>query len=103
MRVATWVVVGAVLAGCAAVDRAEMSTFEPLGDGRFRFKARADSLVYRIDSPEAEVERLRWLSLYLTDNNLCPRGFEVLTRSVVAVNAGLAMVHDVYYDLRCKN
>jgi len=90
------------VAGCAAIDRPEMSSFEPFADGRFVFRARADSLAYRLDSPDGEAERMRWLSAYLGENSLCAAGFSIEERKVVAISTGLATVHDLYYRGRCK-
>lgn len=97
----------ATLAACSTIDRVEMSRFEPdgvrEGTRAFRFYARADSLVYRNDSPDGEAERMRWLERYVRENAFCKGEYIIESRDVVAINTGLATAHDLFYKGRCKN
>ena len=93
------------LAGCATIDRPAMTKFEPTGtaDGArtFKYTARAD-VIYRHDDPNAEAERMRWLDLYMAENRFCPMGYSIISRDAIAIDVGLATVHDIYYHGRCK-
>ena len=95
-----------LLTACATVDRPELSSFEPTGIDNgvrtFKYRARADSLVYRVDTPTGEAERIRWLELYLTENSFCPSGYVITSRETVVVSRGIGDMHDVFYLGRCK-
>jgi hypothetical protein len=103
---ASLVIAALLLTGCAAIDRPELSRFEPDGtqEGQraFRFYARADSLIYRVDTPEGEAARMRWLDSYIDENKFCARGYQIDSREIVTISTGLANVHDLFYKGRCK-
>ena len=95
------------LAGCATVDRPQLSRFEPLGQEAgvktFKFTARADPWIYPVDTPAGEGARMQWLESYLAENSFCAKGHEITSRDVVAIEVGLGKVHDVFYRGRCKS
>ncbi|MGE0256922.1 MAG: hypothetical protein AB7N54_20260 [Alphaproteobacteria bacterium] len=92
-----------ILAGCAAVDRQEMSEFEPLEGGKFRYEVVAD-VVYPAGSDSAETERMAWLATWLEGNKLCPAGYEITERKPVLIReALLGPVHRIYYTGHCKD
>lgn len=93
----------ALLTSCATIDRPHLSSFEPIGASEFRFKARADAMVYREDTTDGEEERMRWLQQYLTDNGICPTGYDIVSRRVVIVAERLmGRINDIFYTGRCR-
>ncbi len=90
------------MAGCALVDRPELTRFEPVGMSEFRYVARTDEWVYPLESMDAEAERMRWLEMYLKDNAMCASGYEIVSRRPVVMSNNFKPIHDVYYAGRCK-
>lgn len=92
------------LAGCAAMDRADLTYLEPLREDAsyryFKFKAFAD-LVYPLDSESGERTRMEWLETWLDDNGLAGKKYEVVSRVPVVKNKGLfGDTHDVFYEVK---
>ena len=91
-----------LLAGCIpfpALDRPYISSFQPAENGAV-FRARANH-TYPEDSERAERMRRRWLDETMQTNQLCPNGYEVAKRQVVAVPHALGTLYDIYYHARC--
>ncbi len=89
------------LMGCSAHDTIFDTRFRPLSDGTFQYEAVAGPLTPH-DSSSAESNRLSRLKLYLTDNDLCPGGYEIFERKVIReYNLGAAGSR-IYYRVRCK-
>lgn len=85
------------LAGCATIDRGVVSDFRPTGPTTFVYRAQAGALDYPAGSPAAEQVRMDWLRTWLTDNAMCPGGYEITKRQEVAIGFG-ARIH---YTGRC--
>ena len=78
-----------------------MTQFTPEADGTFTYRARAGG-TYRLDDPEAEATRIRWLAQYLGDNGLCANGYEITDRETVVVTTGMfGGMQDVIYRGEC--
>ena len=91
-----------ILSGCTTdLDKPSLTEFYPHDDG-FRYKA-STALGYEPDNPKAEEYRIRWLNEYVTDNHVCPSGFDVVKRKVVVKReAPLATIADILYEGKCK-
>jgi len=91
MRVAL-AMISFLLAGCEAIDRPAMSSFEPNADGTFRFEAMKGA-----DGIYSDEDRLGWLQTYLNNNDMCRDGYSVLeTKNVLVQKAWLG---DVYRQI----
>ncbi len=75
--------------------------FKPLSDGTFEYEAVAGPF-YPPKSASAEANRLLRLKLYLTDNDLCPGGYEVFERIAIREYGSDALAHRIHYRVRCK-
>lgn len=92
-----------LLAACSSIDRANLTEFQPMGDGTFRYEAAAASIGRDPSDPIAEAERMRWLETYLADNTLCPAGYEITDRTAVLTQQGLlGDGYRIYYTGTCK-
>lgn len=90
------------LAACAGVERANLTEFEPLGDGHFRYEAAADSISYPPESQAAEAKRMEWLEGYLADNSYCPDGYLISSREVVLKHEALIGTgYQIFYRGEC--
>jgi hypothetical protein len=79
-----WVtIMGGLLAGCAS--KADVSHFEPLPNGEFQFEAKADSNFNPPQDGKGEWTRMQWFEEYLSENRLCPNGYEIAERNTTLV------------------
>lgn len=85
------------MTGCATIDRGAVSDFRPSGPTTFEYRAQAGALDYPADSPAAEQVRMDWLRTWLTDNEMCPAGYQIIERHEVKIGFG-ARIH---YTGRC--
>lgn len=91
-----------LLGGCSALDRQELTSFEPLPNKKFRYEAKTDA-IYRHDTAAGERTRLSWLEKYLRDNQLCSGGYVIEQRKAVLIRrAALAQLYNIIYYGRCK-
>ena len=94
------------LGGCAAGDKAVMTSFAPETSGTWRFTARAADLQYPPDSASAEETRLDWLREDVINNRACPPNgaFKVERRTVIhkATSYIGVKTYDVIYDVVCE-
>jgi hypothetical protein len=90
-----------LLTGCAA-DLVKEGNFEPLGDGRFKFRTYGDG-AFPESSAESERLRTEALTSILEQNSMCPNGHEVTERKAILKKTGIfgGQVHDIYYYGRC--
>jgi hypothetical protein len=100
------IVILLLLVGCSSLDRPYMSSFEPFTDNggqtTFRFRAHTASIPYPEDSKEGEAVRKTWLEKYLSLNNLCQNGYEIIERKVVMRAETFAgPARTIYYTGRC--
>jgi hypothetical protein len=95
----------AVLAGCGAArpgDEPPLTRFEAHSKNEFTFEARA-GIEYPEDSEEAEATRMQWLGQALADRGMCPGGYEITGRTLVAAKEeALGQTHNVAYHGKCK-
>ncbi len=89
------------LMGCTAHTPGYDTTFRPLDDGTFQYEALGGRF-YPPESAAAEANRLSRLKLYLTDNDLCPGGYEVFGRKVIREAPGHSSLSRIFYRVRCK-
>jgi hypothetical protein len=86
------------LAACKALpDKPAVSKFYPVGDSGFHYEAWA-SAAHPDYSARAEAARIRQLATYLSDDHLCPKGYEITARRIVGINGNFALVS---YDGVC--
>ena len=86
------------LAACKQLpDKPAVSKFYPVGDNGFHYEAWATA-AHPDYSPKAEAARMRQLGVYLSDDHLCPKGYEITGRRIVGVNGNFALVS---YDGVC--
>jgi hypothetical protein len=93
----------ATISGCAmhtAGLKTEFTDFEPTEQG-FRYRGLANA-IYEIDTEDGEAWRMEILQSYLTDNDICPKGYEITSRKPVVVNGKGGSVYWVHYQGRCK-
>ena len=104
MTKATPLLIAAVLAGCAAMDRPAQSKFEPTrepdGVRSFMFRVQ-ESVFWRDDDPAGRAEHIRWLELYLAENNYCGRGYTITNRDIIIVKTFAGDQKTVHYTGRC--
>lgn len=88
-----------LLGGCAeSMDRITATDFMPAPDGSgFTFKTLIAPQYP--DSPEGEASRMKMLESWLTDNNVCARGYDIVNRQVIKRSV---FVQDIYYSGKCK-
>ena len=85
------------------LERLSQTEFTPIGNSAFEYKALASPVLRPEDSSDAELERIVWLERYLTDNGLCPYGYEIIERRTVLLVTGLlGASYDIFYTGRCK-
>lgn len=84
--------------GCASnLDKLEKTTFEPGPNGAFQMIVRDQGIDFTED------DRLGWLNEYVTDNNLCPAGYQITDRKqIVQEHALLGDILEVIYEGKCK-
>ena len=97
MRRVVIVMVLSSMVGCASLDRPKLTQFEPTRSG-FRYAVGAASYQYPVDSESAERTRMDWLETYLKEEEVCPTGYEMVSREVRQVGVGGQIV----YVGRCK-
>src|SRR6218665_629936 len=90
----------ALLLGCATLEK-DFTTFEPLrtagGDQVYRFKTMAGTNAAH-DSASAEATRMEVLGMWLKDNGLEGRPYEILARQLVVKSSGaFGTVHEIFY------
>ena len=98
----SWLVI-ALLSGCAgAADEPPLTRFEALSNTEFTFEARA-GMEYPEDSEQAEATRMQWLEQALADRGMCPNGYAITGRTLVAAKEeALGQTHNVAYHGKCK-
>ncbi|MFN4360538.1 MAG: hypothetical protein ACK4F4_07420 [Hylemonella sp.] len=94
-----------LLLGCATLEK-DFTTFEPLRtEGPYqiyRFKAMAGTNAAH-DSASAEAIRMEVLGMWLKDNGLEGRPYDILDRQLVVRSTGaFGTVHEIFYDVRVK-
>ena len=92
-----YIITSLLLTGCASYDLAVGSEFKPTNHG-FEYNVASD-LAYPLTSEKAEGQRINQLNKYITNNNICSRGYIVTKRTVVKVSK---FNHRVYYDGSCN-
>ena len=101
LKPAAWLL-AVVAAGCAAGGEPPLTKFEALSDDEFTFEARA-GVEYPEDDPEAEATRMKWLEQALADRRMCPKGYEITEKTVVAAEEqALGQTRNVAYHGVCK-
>src|ERR1051325_4125374 len=70
------------IAGCDGKEP-PLTRLDQGSEQEFTFEARAD-LEHPEDDAKAEATRMEWLSKALADNDLCPNGYTITGRKVVA-------------------
>ena len=97
---AAWLL-AALTAGCAGAEP-PLTKFDALSKDEFTFEARA-GVEYPEDDPEAEATRMKWLERALADRQMCPGGYEITDRTLVAAEEeALGQTHNVAYHGICK-
>jgi hypothetical protein len=85
-------------AGCApAMDRITATDFEPTGNDGFKFRTMIAPQYP--DNAMGETARMDMLQGWLTNNSMCPRGYDITSRQAVQRSV---FVSDVFYNGRCK-
>ena len=91
----------ALTAGCAGAEP-PLTKFEALSNNEFTFEARAD-VEYPEDDADAEAARMKWLEQALADRQMCPDGYRITDRTLVAAQEeALGQTHNVAYHGVCK-
>jgi hypothetical protein len=89
------------IGGCAS-DEPPLTKFEQVSDNEFKFEARV-GLEYPEDDPEAEATRMAWLEEILAERHLCPNGYTITGRTVVAAEEeAIGQTHNMAYHGVCK-
>lgn len=92
------------LQGCSSMDRQAYTNFEPYSVPNnvkyFKYFSKSD-IVYPADTKEGELVRMKWLGMWLEDNNYCPGGYEILERKEVSTG-GWKAAANIYYTGKCK-
>lgn len=100
LRVAAWLL-AALTAGWAGAEP-PLTKFEALLKDEFTFEARAD-IRYPDDDPDAEATRVKWLERALADRQMCPDGYGITDRTLVAAEEeALGQTHNVADHGICK-
>lgn len=94
--------------GCATMpvdwDRRETTTFVPIEANeekqRFLFSA-GTGIPYPANNPTAEKVRHKWIEKWMELNNVCPDGYEVLSRKAVKFDDHPEAIK-LHYELQCK-
>lgn len=100
------IALAAALVGCTNTDRLAMSDFYPEtspdgGPAEFVFTANGSTIAYP-SGMEAEPSRMQWLEVYLEANQMCPNGYEITDRQVIARGSAFGgNLHQVRYRGRC--
>lgn len=90
-----------MLAACTG-DEPPLTRFEAVSENEFTFEARA-GIEYPEDSAEAEATRMQWLEEALADRRMCPDGYDITGRTLVAAKEeALGQTHNVAYHGTCK-
>lgn len=90
-----------LIAGCAGKEP-PMTRFDQVSGKEFTFEARAD-LEHPEDDAKAEATRMEWLKKAVADKHLCPNGYTITGRTVVAApEEALGQTHNVAYHGVCK-
>jgi hypothetical protein len=67
------------LAACSSVKKQALTTFQPEGTTGFVYTSEYGQM-FLADDKQAEAQRLTWLSQYVAKNNLCPKGYKIVSR-----------------------
>lgn len=99
------VLVIAAAAGCATVDRMNLSKFEPIRSDAthryFKYTVTGNSTGQAVDSADAERERMEWLQTWLDDNGMAGKKYEVVSRMPVVKGPSLfGQVHEIFYEVK---
>jgi hypothetical protein len=91
-----------LIAGCAG-DEPPLTKFDQISNTEFTFEARAN-LEYPENDPKAEATRMQWLEKALADKHLCPNGYTIKDRALVAATEeeALGQTHNIAYHGVCK-
>lgn len=101
LKPAAWLL-AVLTAGCAAGAEPPLTRFEALSNDEFTFEARA-GVEYPEDDPDAEATRMNWLEQALADRRMCPNGYEITDKTLVAAEEeALGQTHNVAYSGVCK-
>lgn len=90
-----------VLVGCAAADRGQTSFMSVYEDNAYvycRYEAIANA-EYPENSHAAETERIRWLEVWLRENNLGRKGYDITSRNAVRTYGEDC---DIFYEVRVR-
>jgi len=89
------------IGGCAGAEP-PLTKLNVLSNKDFTFEARAN-LEYPENDPKAEATRISWLEQALADRHLCPNGYTITGRTLVAAEEEeLGQTHNVAYHGVCK-
>ena len=100
LRPVLWLVT-ALTAGCVGKEP-PLTTFTAETSKEFTFEARA-GMEYPEHSQAAEATRMQWLDEALADHNMCPNGYQITGRTLVAAKEEeLGQTHNVAYHGTCK-
>ena len=69
-----------LLSGCAPEGAPFPSSFKITGPGQFEFVA-SGNWFYPTNTTAGEVERMTWLSGYISEHQICPAGYSIIERT----------------------
>lgn len=97
-----WIIAAALAAGCTGTEP-PLTDFKALSASEFTFEARADA-EYPEDDAAAEATRMKWLDQALAERKMCPNGYKISDRTLVAAaeEEELGQTHNVAYHGVCK-
>ncbi len=88
--------------GCTPYDRMDMTEFKPKNtqDGfqYYEYTVRTDAR-YPLESDNAEKTRIKWLEIWLSDNNIETVNYEIVSRETL-LRYKKFNIYDVHYLVR---
>jgi hypothetical protein len=89
------------IVGCTT-NEPPLAQFDHVSKNEFTFEART-GLEYPEDDPKAEATRMDWLNKALAEKHLCPNGYTITGKTVVAApEKALGQTHNIAYHGVCK-
>lgn len=92
------------LVGCAQMGKMDYTTFEPVitNGSPNEFKYMVKSNIFNpANDQTSEAERFQWLDMWLSDNEMCPNGYVIISRKAIDLGYSDAVKH-IYYVGKCK-